>query len=907
MTSPALKATQLALEWPQNALHLFAELFGEALHCTHAGVGLQDSPEDPNRMRPMSHWGLSPEEAAVLMQVRIDVNTSVLMQRTLQTPEVQLVWTADPSEWGPVEAFLMEHYQLKQLFCCALKFPDRSVGVFYAASPEVFTPDTTSIVLAAQVAQSLTLGLHQQRLREQNEKVQQRMNRILDHSLDLIVTSRGEVITSVNLRCWDCFGYRPEEMVGKSMDAFLHPEDVQITSEALERLQHTQTLVMFENRQLHKDGRIVHLEWNAVLEPDGECIAIGRDITSKKSHQQEMELLSTAVQQAHDLIYIADNRYEWPGPYIQYVNDAFVQRLGYEREDILGKPTTTLHGPLTDVQELQQMRQRVMSQQQPQKGEAVVYGKNRQPLWCEYSVIPIVKSGVLQNVVIILRDVSEKHIAFKALQEKEAQLQLITQNTVNMIVVLDAQFNCTYVSPSMQQLYGYPPEESDRINLNMVHPEDRQRMNQAVQDAIAQHQDMLVTEHRGLHKDGHVIWVESAFKFLWNPQGECQGMIITALDITARIEAQQEKARALQHTLNLLLLVVELEQKNELTDVVEVALKHSLKCMPFDFAAFFELEKQGSLKSPVVQGNLTEAGCQGLQNHLKALLQQPHFWEVIAKGTAIDCLAESRFQPCTAECTVRESRHLVVPIVLEGRLYGLMLLGHTQQEIPIGHDVLRLLSAIRDRITHALERTFHLEQLDHSREETLRTLGLALEFRDYETKGHTDRVVDLSLKLGQQLDLPREALNALRWGAYLHDAGKIAISDQILLKPAKLTPEEYNAIKKHSQIGHELLKHIPNLPSETLALVLHHHERWDGKGYPSGLAGQDIPLLARVFTVVDVYDALVSKRPYKEPFTHEAALQEIQSCSGSMFDPAVVAAFEQLDFQREPSAVPASD
>jgi len=124
-----------------------------------------------------------------------------------------------------------------------------------------------------------------------------------------------------------------------------------------------------------------------------------------------------------------------------------------------------------------------------------------------------------------------------------------------------------------------------------------------------------------------------------------------------------------------------------------------------------------------------------------------------------------------------------------------------------------------------------------SREETLRTLGLALELRDYETKGHTDRVVDLSERLGQALQLTGEELRALRWGAYLHDVGKMVVPDHILLKPGAPTPEEWQQIRRHPEAGFEMLRNIPTLPAETLQIVRHHHEHWNGFGYPLGLAG----------------------------------------------------------------------
>lgn len=192
------------------------------------------------------------------------------------------------------------------------------------------------------------------------------------------------------------------------------------------------------------------------------------------------------------------------------------------------------------------------------------------------------------------------------------------------------------------------------------------------------------------------------------------------------------------------------------------------------------------------------------------------------------------------------------------------------------------------------QRTLHLNDLQASREETLKAMGMMLEYRNYETKGHTDRVVQLSERLGRALGLDGDELDALRWGAYLHDTGKISIPDHILLKPGKLDADEWQIMKRHTIIGHELLQKIPTLPALTLDVVLYHHERWDGTGYPGALAGDQIPLAARAFALIDVYDALTDERPYKRAWSTEEALAEIRRTSGSHFDPALAQVFLDL-------------
>ncbi|GGR18681.1 HD domain-containing phosphohydrolase [Deinococcus ruber] len=237
---------------------------------------------------------------------------------------------------------------------------------------------------------------------------------------------------------------------------------------------------------------------------------------------------------------------------------------------------------------------------------------------------------------------------------------------------------------------------------------------------------------------------------------------------------------------------------------------------------------------------------------------------------------------------------LAAPLMAQGEVVGVIGLAqfHTQQEV--SPELLKLLEMVALRIDRAVERSSGVERLRLLREAALRSVGRVLEYRDDETFGHTDRVTTLALRLGEALGLSADALQHLRWGAYLHDIGKVAVSDAILRKPGPLTPSERLEMQRHVVTGDDLLLDELFVPREVREVVRHHHERWDGAGYPDGLAGHDIPLLARIFSVVDVYDALTSERPYKRAWTSEAALAELSRCAGTQFDADVVATFLTL-------------
>lgn len=176
-------------------------------------------------------------------------------------------------------------------------------------------------------------------------------------------------------------------------------------------------------------------------------------------------------------------------------------------------------------------------------------------------------------------------------------------------------------------------------------------------------------------------------------------------------------------------------------------------------------------------------------------------------------------------------------------------------------------------------------------ENSLLVMSLAMEARDLETAGHTQRVAYLAERLGRAMGITGKQLDALRQGVYLHDLGKLCVPDAILLKPHRLDAAERVVMEAHVDWGYKLAARIPGVPKDALNVIRYHHERWDGAGYLTGLRGTDIPLLARVFAICDVYDALVSNRPYKETWSHEQTMNALLEQGEQHFDPAVLETF----------------
>jgi putative nucleotidyltransferase with HDIG domain len=244
--------------------------------------------------------------------------------------------------------------------------------------------------------------------------------------------------------------------------------------------------------------------------------------------------------------------------------------------------------------------------------------------------------------------------------------------------------------------------------------------------------------------------------------------------------------------------------------------------------------------------------------------------------------------------------YYAAPLIVKGRVIGVMEAFHrtTAQR---DQDWLDFFSTLAGQAAIAIDNARLFEslqisntELQHAYEATIEGWSRALDLRDRETEGHTLRVTEKTLALARKMGFSEEELVDIRRGALLHDIGKMGVPDQILHKTGELTAAEWVIMRQHPSFAYELLSPIRYLKSATLDIPYCHHEKWDGSGYPRGLEGEQIPLTARIFAVVDVYDALTSDRPYRPQWTHDKTIDYLMSLSGTHFDPGILHAFLEL-------------
>ena len=264
------------------------------------------------------------------------------------------------------------------------------------------------------------------------------------------------------------------------------------------------------------------------------------------------------------------------------------------------------------------------------------------------------------------------------------------------------------------------------------------------------------------------------------------------------------------------------------------------------------------------------------------------FFDIVVRGRKHHVIDVGRPHPYTGIPLM--SQFLAIPFVVGNDVFGILNLSgktdgtaFTEEEIFIAINLAR-------KISSKIENNALYEVFFNNIVATLKSLITTIGVRDSYTKEHSDRVTMYALRIAEGMGLPAEEIDTLRFGGYLHDIGKIGVRDTVLLKPGGLSDEEMDEIRLHSVIGDEIVKPIRFFDKER-RVIRHHHERYDGKGYPDGIGGEEIPVIARILAVADTFDAMTSHRPYRKALSRQAAVSELNRCAGAQFDPGMVEAF----------------
>jgi PAS domain S-box-containing protein/putative nucleotidyltransferase with HDIG domain len=516
----------------------------------------------------------------------------------------------------------------------------------------------------------------------------------------------------------------------------------------------------------------------------------------------------------------------------------------------------------------------------------------------------IFKDNLTRLVPAIQRELREaegrraRKQAEEALWASDEQLQTLIRSSPIGVTVLDPDGMVKLWNPASEAVFGWTAAEALGKFLPYV-PEDKREEFKKLRERVLKGESFTGEEVLRRKKDGTPIHLSVAAAPLRDAQGKVTGILDMTLDISERKQQEERIQRQLEYLTALSEIDRAIASSTDLKVSLSVLLAHAAGQLGVDAAAVL----------------LLNAGLQMLEYtvgsgfHTNAIeIAQVRLGNSYAGRAASErrmvAVPNLKSQPDNPLLTVHLAgedfvSYYGVPLISKGNVHGVL---EVYQRSPLEPDAewFDFLNMLAGQAAIAIDNASLFDNLQRSNDElsmaydaTIAGWSHALDLRDKETEGHTQRVTEITLKLARAFGLSEPELMQVRWGALLHDIGKMGVPDSILFKPGPLTDEEWVVMKKHPTFAYEMLAPISYL-RQALDIPYCHHEKWDGSGYPRGLKGEQIPVVARIFAVVDVWDALRSDRPYRAAWTEEKVRAHILSSSGTHFDPQVVDAFLQM-------------
>lgn len=482
----------------------------------------------------------------------------------------------------------------------------------------------------------------------------------------------------------------------------------------------------------------------------------------------------------------------------------------------------------------------------------------------------------------------------RELKQSEEKYRLLVENASEGVVVSCGD-ELVFANRAAAAITGYPVEELIGIKIaQLVHPDDylmvmdRYRRRLRGEDVPAYYAFRLVNRER------QVRWVQvHAVVIEWDGKPATLDMFV---DITEQRRAEEQVQRQLRHLAALRAVDMAITASLDLTNTLRVVLEQATVQAGADAASVLLLEDESQeLVFAAGQGFR-----RGVDGRIRVRLGEGFAGQAALKRRAIrvanfDAGGDLFWTP---ERIRQEGfvSYLGLPLISKDQVKGVLEIFH-RSEWNTDPAWMNFVEALADQAAIAIDNAQLLKNLKTANQDlilayddTITGWARALELRDGNTEGHSQRVAELAVELAAAMGLRGDMLTHIRRGAILHDIGKMAIPDSILKKSSGLTDEEWQVMKMHPVYSYNLLSQIEFL-RPALDIPYAHHERWDGSGYPRGLKGEEIPLAARIFAVVDVWDALTDDRMYRPAWKPEEALAYIRSLSGTQFDPRVVEAF----------------
>ncbi|MDQ3704245.1 MAG: PAS domain S-box protein [Chloroflexota bacterium] len=746
--------------------------------------------------------------------------------------------------------------------------------------------------------------------RRDRQHLHQRADRfagIVDTAREAIIsTDHMGTVTVFNQGAQTMLGYSEADVLGKNL-AVLWPSDKakgyarQLTDFAGTDNRTGKLGNLGEVLVCRKDGTHILAETSISQYgrgADKTITVVMRNITERRRIEEHLKSGEASFRAMFSENPLPMMVYDLDSLYILEVNSAAQARYGYSRNEFIAMR-------MTDLKAHEEMPRLVENGNgnKVNEGQYSIQIKHR----CKDGRImdvQLVSHGMEfaghRAAMVVAEDITERKKAEEALRESEQRFRAMFEGAAIGTALVDLDGHYIKANPALERMLGYGSDELRNIRLaDITHTDDLQRCVEPFTQLVGGHKDFYHIEQRFVCRDGSVTWANLTMSLVRGNRRKPQFVIAMVENITERKNTQEQVKRQLERlaalrnidmtisssldlrvTLNVILEQVMSQLHVDATDV----LLHNPHTQMLEYAAGRGFKYEGITRTRLRlgEGNAGRAALERRTINVPNLhLEQDPSREILLAGEEF-------------------VTYYAVPLLVKGQVKGVLEIFNRTHLNP-QLEWRDFLEALTSQAAIAIDNATMFNDLQRSNTElalaydtTLEGWSHALDLRDEETEGHTQRVTALTVRLARSMGVNETEIVQVQRGALLHDIGKMGIPDSILLKPGPLTEEEWEIMRRHPVYAYELLSPISFL-RPALDIPYCHHEKWDGTGYPRGLKGEQIPLSARIFAVIDVYDALRSDRPYRKAWAEDKVRDHIQNLSGTHFDPRVVEAFMNMD------------
>jgi PAS domain S-box-containing protein len=499
-------------------------------------------------------------------------------------------------------------------------------------------------------------------------------------------------------------------------------------------------------------------------------------------------------------------------------------------------------------------------------------------------------------------DLESRQKAETALREGESRLTAIIESAMDGIITINAEQKILLANPAAETMFGYSAAELIGESLDNLIPQalrdaHRQHVKEFSRTGLTTRSMDALGEVKGIRKNGEEFPIEASISQI-EIGGDGEKLFNVILrDITSRKRAEEQIQQKIQRLSALRAIDIAISSSFDLQMTLEVLLDQVISQLKVDATDVLLWNLPAKMLEYAASRGFQSAAIQKSQ----VRLGRGYAGRAISEYRTIHVSDLNKTDSDFTNALEQEDfvSYYGVPLIAKGQIKGVLEVYH-RTSFEADNDWLGFLEALAGEAAIAIDDAQLFDGLQRSNSElnvaydaTIEGWSRAMDLRDRETEGHTQRVTELTLSMAQAMRLKEEEMIHIRRGGLLHDIGKLGVPDNILFKREDLTDVEWEIMRKHPTYAYEMLSSITYL-KPALDIPYCHHEKWNGSGYPRGLKGKEIPLVARIFAVVDVWDAVTSDRPYRPAWTKDRALDYIQEQSGKYFDPEVVDVFLRL-------------